>query len=40
MLKDGFWDNKREAEKKISNINYLKEITSTIINLKKQVNNS
>lgn len=28
------------AEKKINNINYLKEITSTIIDLKKQVNNN
>ncbi len=40
MLKDGFWDNKREAEKKISSINYLKEITNAITDLKKQVNNN
>lgn len=40
MLKEDFWDNRRDAEKKINNINYLKEITSTIIDLKKQVNNN
>lgn len=37
MLSEHFWDNKREAEKKINELNYLKKTISDFSSLKKKI---
>ena len=38
MLKENFWDNKREAEKKINEMNYLKSLINSYKVLEEKVN--
>ena len=40
MLESNFWDNKREAEKKINELNYLKDLLNSISNLKNKIESS
>ena len=36
MLEENFWDNKRVAEKKINELNYLKNLVEEVSNVKNK----
>ena len=40
MLDENFWDNKRNAEKKINELNYLKNLVEEISNIKNIIENN
>ena len=40
MLDTNFWNNKKEAEKKINEMNYLKELLNSFSNLKNKIENN
>ena len=40
MLEENFWDNKRVSEKKISELNYLKNLVEDVSNVKNVINNN